>query len=161
MGAIIIAAVFGNLIPAFLFAAAITKIDSSLAGILNSLTPICVVLIAIIFFKDKIGSLKITGVLIGFAGVCLLTFTQHDISLGNLGFASLILLGTVSYGINVNIVSHYLKGINPVHAASVSLAFLAIPTFIILWFTDFLSTEFFRSPSSMVSSCFCIAGYCW
>lgn len=138
----IVAGLFGNLIPAFLFAAAITKIDSSLVGILNSLTPICVVLIAIFLFKDKIGVQKIIGVLIGFAGVCLLTLTQKEVSLYNLGFASLVILGTISYGINVNLISHYLKGINPVHAASISLAFLAIPTFIILWTVGFFHLDF-------------------
>src|SRR5262249_5998145 len=45
---IIVAGVTGNLLPAFLFAMAIAKnIDSSLASILNSLTPIFVVIIAI------------------------------------------------------------------------------------------------------------------
>src|SRR5262245_21091291 len=40
---IILSAICGNLLPAYLFAGAIAKdIDSSLAGILNSLTPICV-----------------------------------------------------------------------------------------------------------------------
>lgn len=50
IGIIILAGIFGNLFPAFCFAIAIFKIDSSLAGILNSLTPICVVIIGISFF---------------------------------------------------------------------------------------------------------------
>lgn len=139
---VMMAGIFGNLVPAFLFAAAITKIDSSLAGILNCLTPICVVVIGISFFKDKIGVLKIIGVLTGFAGVCLLTFTQTNISLDNLGYASLILLATISYGMNVNIVGHYLKGIKPIQVASVSLSFLAIPTAVILWKGGFFQLDF-------------------
>ena len=54
LGLVIIAGLFGNLLPAYCFVAAIDKIDSSLASILNSLTPICVAVIAISFFKDKI-----------------------------------------------------------------------------------------------------------
>ncbi|HEX7847113.1 MAG TPA: DMT family transporter, partial [Chitinophagaceae bacterium] len=42
IGLVILSAVFGNLLPSFLFAEAMTKIDGSLGGILNSLTPICV-----------------------------------------------------------------------------------------------------------------------
>jgi drug/metabolite transporter (DMT)-like permease len=57
-GFVILSAVFGNLLPAFLFAIALTKIDASLGGILNSLTPICVVVVSILFFKSKIGSLE-------------------------------------------------------------------------------------------------------
>jgi drug/metabolite transporter (DMT)-like permease len=137
-----VAGIFGNLVPAFFFAAAITKIDSSLAGILNSLTPICVAVIGITLFKDKIGALKIIGILIGFAGVCLLTFTQNSISLENLGYASLVLLGTISYGINVNTVSHYLKGLKPMHVTAISLAILAVPTAFILWYKDFFRLDF-------------------
>jgi len=74
IGLVILSAVFGNLLPAFLFAAAIAKIDSSLAGVMNSLTPVCVILIGIIFFRDKIKMQKIAGVLVGLSGLLLLTF---------------------------------------------------------------------------------------
>ncbi|MBL0069953.1 MAG: DMT family transporter [Chitinophagaceae bacterium] len=53
LGIVTLSAVFGNLLPAFLFAEAITKLDSSLAGILNSLTPICVVAVGIFFLRIK------------------------------------------------------------------------------------------------------------
>jgi drug/metabolite transporter (DMT)-like permease len=39
-----------------------------IGGILNSLTPICVVLIGILVFRDHIKLQKITGVAVGFAG---------------------------------------------------------------------------------------------
>lgn len=142
IGLIILAGFFGNLVPAFLFAAAIINLDSSLAGILNSLTPICVVVLGISFFRDKIKPQKIIGVLTGFAGVCLLTLTQQKISLDNLGYASLIIIATLSYGMNVNIVSHHLKEINPLQAASVSLVFMIIPTFIVLWSQGFFQLDF-------------------
>jgi len=51
---LVIAGFFGNLLPAFCFAIALLKIDSSLTGILNSLTPLCVVMTGIVVFKDKI-----------------------------------------------------------------------------------------------------------
>jgi drug/metabolite transporter (DMT)-like permease len=74
LGVVILSAVFGNLLPAFLFAIAMAnKMDGALGGILNSLTPICVVVIGILFFKAKIASQKIVGVLVGFAGLIILT----------------------------------------------------------------------------------------
>lgn len=142
MGLVVLAGLFGNLLPAFCFAIAILKIDSSLAGILNSLTPICVASIAIIVFKDKIKAQKIIGVLVGFAGLCLLTFTQGDISFDNLSYSLLVLAGTISYGINVNLVSHRLKGVNPVHLATVSLGFMCVPAFLILWQQGFFVLDF-------------------
>jgi drug/metabolite transporter (DMT)-like permease len=144
---VILSAVFGNLLPAFLFAEAIMKIDSSLAGILNSLTPICVVVIAILFFREKIKGQKIIGVLVGFAGLVLLTLSplileNKPLSLDNLGYTLLIVLATFLYGINVNMVGHYLKTINPIHIATVSLAFMLIPSGIILLQQGFLQLDF-------------------
>ena len=142
IGLLIITGIFGNLLPAFCFAIAILKIDSSLAGILNSLTPICVVFISVLLFRDKIKAQKIIGVLIGFAGLCLLTITQKNISINNLGYAALVIVGTISYGINVNMVSHFLKEIKPIHIATVSLAFMSIPAGLVLWQQGFFQLDF-------------------
>ncbi len=147
LGLVILSAIFGNLLPAFLFAEAITKLDSSLAGILNSLTPICVIVIGTFFFKDKIKSQKILGVLTGFIGLVLLTvlplmLEKKSIGADNLGYTLLIVLATLLYGINVNMVGHYLKGLNPIHIATVSLTFMVIPAGIVLWQQGFLQIDF-------------------
>jgi len=143
---VILTGITGNLLPAFLFAEAIAKnIDTSLAGILNSLTPICVIVVAVLFFKDKIGLQKIIGVLVGFAGLVLLTVTQDNINLENAGYALLILLGTFLYGFNVNLYSHFLKGLNAIQVSTVSLAFMCIPTAVVLWQQDVLSLDFSSS----------------
>ncbi len=147
LGLVILSAIFGNLVPAFLFSEAITKLDSSLAGILNSLTPICVIVIGIFFFKDKIKSQKIVGVLTGFLGLVLLTILpllleKRGMSFQNFGYTLLIVLATFLYGINVNMVGHYLKGLNPIHVATVSLAFMTIPSGFVLWQQGFLQLNF-------------------
>ncbi len=139
---LVIAGLFGNLIPSFCFAIALLKIDSSLAGILNSLTPLCVVTTGILIFKDKIKLQKIWGVLLGLAGLCILTLTQNDISLQNAGYSSLVLVATLSYGFNVNLVGHSLKTIRPFHIATISLAFMSVPTAFVLWQQDFLLIDF-------------------
>ncbi len=154
---VILSAICGNLLPAYFFAGAIANnIDSSLAGILNSLTPICVVVVGALFFKSKISNRKILGVVIGFAGLCLLTIAgKKGISFENLEYALWIVAGTLLYGVNINIVSHYLKDINPIHIATVSLSFMLLPTTYILWQQDFftlVSTEFnlnFNEPSAV------------
>ena len=125
---VILSGITGNLVPAFLFASAIARnIDSSLAAILNSFTPIFVVLIAVGVFKDKIKTQKIIGVLVGFIGLVLLFLSWRGISFENFKYALLILLATVCYGVNVNMVAHFLKGLNPVHIATVSLSFMLQP----------------------------------
>ena len=141
---VILSAICGNLLPAYLFAGAIAKnIDSSLAGILNSLTPICVVVTGLLFFRSKIEGRKIIGVIIGFGGLTLLTLAaKKEISFENVEYTLWILLATILYGFNVNIVGHYLKDINPIHLAVVSITWMLIPTGIVLWQQNFLSLPF-------------------
>jgi drug/metabolite transporter (DMT)-like permease len=140
---VILSGITGNLLPAFLFASAIAKnIDSSLAGILNSLTPILVVLIAVGIFGDKIKKQKIIGVLVGFTGLLLLFLLWKGISFENFKYASFILLATLCYGININMVAHFLKEINPFYIATISLAFMTIPATFILWQQNFLQLAF-------------------
>lgn len=158
MSLVILSAICGNLLPAYLFAIAIANsIDSSLAGILNSLTPICVVVIGWWFYNVKVGKMKILGVLIGFAGLCILTLAgSKGISFGNIGYAFLILLGTILYGINVNMVSYQLHDINPVYLTTVSLSFMLIPTGFLLWYQDFFLLPFDDSTVkwSVIASAF-------
>ena len=56
----------GNGIPAFLFAIAQTKIDSSLAGMLNSLVPILTLGFGLLLFGLRTWFLQVVGLLIGF-----------------------------------------------------------------------------------------------
>ena len=147
---VILSGLLGNFFPAFLFAIAIEKqIDSALAGILNSLTPLFVIVIAILFFKVRMKRLKIIGVLIGFAGLLILSLSKGGISTANFMYALLILLATVLYGLNVNLVSFYLKGLNPIHMATVSLAFVSLPAAVILWRQDLYSIALYDDAAGL------------
>lgn len=130
---VIISGLIGNLLPAFLFATAISENgESSLASILNSLTPLFVIVIGVFFFKAKIQSKKIAGVLIGFVGLVILSLLRQPVSSEDNGVL-LILIATVFYGATVNVVAHYLKGIEGFKIATVSLAIMALPAGIIMW----------------------------
>lgn len=150
-GTVILSAVVGNLLPAFLFAMALTRIDGSLGGILNSLTPICVAVIGIIFFRERIRFRKITGVLTGFAGLVLLILSpvlagEKNIQFGNMGYMMMVFAATLLYGVNVNMVAHYLRNLNAVHVATVSLAFMTIPSALVLWQLGFFQLDFSQEP---------------
>jgi drug/metabolite transporter (DMT)-like permease len=98
--------------------------------------------IAISFFKDKIKTQKIVGIVTGFAGLCLLTLYQNTISFNNLGYAMLAVAATIMYGINVNLVGHYMKDIKPIHLSTVSLSCMAIPSGFVLWHQGFFQLNF-------------------
>ena len=147
---VILSGLFGNFLPAFLFGIAIdNQLDSSLAGILNSLTPLFVIVISTLFYKTKLQPKKLAGVIIGFIGLLLLAFSKGGIDTSNVNYALLILLATIFYGLNVNLVSHYLKEVDPFKMATVSLAVMSIPSLAIIYQQEVVSLLFNRSAALM------------
>ena len=142
IGPIVLSGFLGSFFPAFLFTMAGTKIDSSLSGILNALTPIFTIAIGVAFFKLKIGWIKWLGMFLGFAGMLILLFgNMQRINLDYMGYTLLVLMATLFYGLNVNMVNQYLREVAPMHIASIAFSALILPTGIIL-----AATGYFSSP---------------
>ena len=132
--------VLGSLLPAYLFCVAEMGIDGALAGTLNSLTPIFVIITGALFFSSKTSANKILGILTAFAGSILLLISKgHMQESQNLVYVSYVVLATVFYGFNVNMVFKYLKDIGSLQIASVALTLNAIPALIVLYFTGYFS----------------------
>ena len=128
----------GNLIPAFLFTKAQTGISSSTAGILNALTPLFVLLIAVVVYKNKFSRLNIIGILIGFAGALLLIMSNGNGTSSakpELGF--LIVIATALYGVAVNVIRNYLQDQH--HIAITAFAFCSVGPLVSVYM--FSSTE--------------------
>lgn len=142
---------FGNCIPAFLFTTAETELAPSLAGMLNSTTPLFVVLIAILVFKNKLSLINYIGLLLGFVGSALLMLANGtDEFYGDVGHSLLILIATFCYAISVNIIRNYLVGLAPIAVTSISFLFVGIPTTIYLLSTDFFQV-LTQNPSGLAS----------
>lgn len=125
LGLIILSGILGSFLPAVLFCIAETRIDSALAGMLNALTPLFVIVIGILLFGLRTPWIKITGVLVGFTGMLLLVATRPVISGSNdVAFAMLVVLATCCYGLNVNLVNRYLKHLPSLQIAAVSFGAL-------------------------------------
>lgn len=142
IGLVVFSGILGNFIPAYLFCIAETRIDSSLAGILNSLTPMFTILVGVLFFKAQINLVKILGMFIGFVGLSFLLAAGKNMSFQNLSYASLVLLATLFYGINVNIVGRYMQQLGSINVASIAFAFLIIPSAVVLYFTGYFNNDF-------------------
>jgi drug/metabolite transporter (DMT)-like permease len=109
--------VFGNLIPAFLFTAAEIQISSSLAGMLNALTPLFTIIVAVIWFKDKFKTVQVIGILTGlFGAAALLFFNKGNEPSKDIMYSLLVVGATICYAISVNGIKHYLSGMNSVTA---------------------------------------------
>ena len=138
---IFLSGVQGSLLPAYLFCLAETKIDSSLAGSLNALTPVFVLIMGLLFFKTIVPYNKIWGIAISFTGSILLFFAQPlNNNIGtNALYTLLVIAATIMYGINVNMVGKFLKGIPSLHIASIALTLCAIPALAVLIFTGYFN----------------------
>ena len=132
----------GSLIPAFLFCIAEEKIDSALAGTLNTLTPVFVIITGVVFFKAQTSTAKVTGILIAFIGCILLLFSKNHLQ-ANQNFPSIVLIivATILYGFNVNMVSRNLLHIPSLHIAAIALTLNAVPALLVL-----ILTGYFRMP---------------
>lgn len=160
LGLVILSGLIGSFFPAFLFCIAETKVDSSLAGILNALTTLFTIVIGVWFFELKAAYKKVVGVLVGFAGLILLFTGDGSIDFKNISYSSLILLATIMYGINVNMVGKYMKGVSSLNIATVAFVFLIIPCIFILLYTGYFKMEFSRQTwlSTAASSVLGIGG---
>ena len=108
---LLLAGLLGNLIPAFLFAFAGAHLNSSLSGALNSLSPLFTLLIGTFFFGRAIKIRQLTGILLGLVGSILLIFFSTTGSFTINGYALLIVLATLCYGTNINLIGRYLNHI--------------------------------------------------
>lgn len=114
---ICIAGLLGSGVPAYLFPLAQTHISSSLTGMLNSLVPLFTVVIGLLFFKMGFRWLKIGGVLIGLIGALGLVYSAGSINLseGNLGYASFVVLATIMYATNINFIKNFLYEVDAIN----------------------------------------------
>src|SRR5690606_34502608 len=99
----------GNFIPMFLFPLAQERVSSSMAGILDSLVPIFVLLFGYLFFGIKSRWLQVLGAMIGFIGAAVLMRGDGNGGESDVFHASLIVLATAFYGMNGLIINRYLS----------------------------------------------------
>jgi len=112
----------GSFLPAFLFATAQTQLESSIAGILNALTPLFVMLIGAIFFSQQITKMVALGLAIGFLGTVFLIAAGSGTDLSQLNlYALFIVVATICYGANVNLIKFKIHDLKAVSITAISL----------------------------------------
>jgi drug/metabolite transporter (DMT)-like permease len=134
---IIIIGLFGSVIPAFLFPLAETKISSSLAGMINSLSPVFTLVYGITIYKRKAIGTQIAGVFLGLLGAAGLLYTGSFTF--NL-YGLFVVLATILSGISSNEVSK-VKELNGIKITALSFFVTSPLAIIYLLFSD-LSVPF-------------------
>jgi drug/metabolite transporter (DMT)-like permease len=128
----------GNGTPAFLFAIAQTKIDSSLAGMLNSLVPILTLTFGLLLFGLRTWLLQVIGLVIGFVGAVMLIVMPGGIS----GFqpeALLVVVASMCYAFNLNVVRKFLPTMPSMLITAGSFLWVGPFCIIYLFSTDFIT----------------------
>lgn len=131
-------ACLGTFVPVFLFAFAQTQISSAISAILNSLTPLNTLVFGILLFGVNFQRRQIFGVFIGLAGSVLLIINgalSHPEA--NYYYAILLVLASICYALNVNIIKHYLSDLKPLTITTGNFVVILIPAFIVLIFSGF------------------------
>lgn len=129
--AVLAIAVTGNAGPALLFAIAQQSVDSSVAAMINSATPIAVLMTGAVITRSVPGSRQISGVLIGFVGVAAIatpSITGADAEPFGIALLAVAVLG---YGISNNLIvgpqQHF--GAVPIVARSLLIATVILAPF--------------------------------
>lgn len=143
---VIISALLGTFIPVYMFALAETEIDSSIASILNSLTPLNTLIFGVFFFKMTFNKNQLIGVVIGLIGTLLLIVSGSSLNPDqNYWFSIFVLIASVCYAFNVSIIKTYLQDLNAMSIAVGNFAVITIPALIVLTCTGFFKAEVITS----------------
>ena len=142
----------GTFFPAFLFAYAETEIDSAIASILNSIVPINTILFGFLAFNIISTKRQIIGVLIGFTGAILLISNGAAINPNqNYWYAFLVIIATVMYAFNINIIKRHLQNIPPLSIAVGNFIVIIVPAFLVLIYSGFFTQQVLQGPNFSIS----------
>ena len=135
-----IAAFCGNFIPMFLYPIAETKISSSIAGVVNSMMPIFVIIVGALAWKTKTTSRHVIGIVISFAGVLLMMTSGAEDTDAHIFYIVLVLFATLLYAVSTTTAAAKLVHI-PAKLLSAFVFFyvLALPSLVALMFSGFFS----------------------
>jgi drug/metabolite transporter (DMT)-like permease len=143
---LLIVGFIGSFFPAFMFMEAETRIDSALAGMLNSLTPVFTLIVGLIFHNAVFRWMQAIGLSLGLIGATGLILAGDGIQIGTMNsYALYIVLATLFYAISINQIKSKLSHLTGVQVTSFSFLFIGPVALIYLLTTDF--TPVLSNPS--------------
>jgi drug/metabolite transporter (DMT)-like permease len=146
---IAITAFIGSFFPAFMFAFAVQKIDSSIVSILNSLTPLNTLVVGAFFFGFSFLRKQFIGVIIGLIGALILILKGAELNPDqNYLYAVLIVFASIGYAFNVNILKKHLNDLNALTIVTGNFIIIFIPALVVLWWTDFFEITYIEQAKT-------------
>ena len=151
-------------IPFSLIAIGTNKVDSYLAAMLMSTTPITGSILAHFFIKDeKITFFKSVGIILGFSGILLLFFDKLIINESNYLFVLVIILGSTFYSISGILILKKLKKSGNINVTTSTLIWSVITLLPLSFILEdpFKSTPTLESTLSLIYLGVVATGFAW
>ena len=148
IASLILVGFMGSLLPQ-------TKLPSALTGIMNALTPFFTIIISVLFFREKPEKRVYFGVILGFLGTLFLISTRENGQISFNCYAFFVVAATILYGINANLIKHYLNFMKSLSIASLSLIMIGPLAIIYLLFLTPFSAHI-HEPKVLIASCYII-----
>ncbi len=144
-------AILGTFFPAFMFAFAVSYLDSSIVAILNSLTPFNTLIFGALVFGFSFKKKQLIGIFIGLIGTLILILNGANLNPDqNYWFAFLIFLASIGYAFNVNMIKKHLNEVSALSITAGNFVLMIVPAFAVLVSTGFF-TEFELTKTNMAS----------
>lgn len=142
IGKLLVSGLLGVFIPAFLFTTAQQHIDSSVAGILNTLSPLWTLIMGVVFYQQIFRRPAVLGILVGLAGTLLLMISRSGgTAMSFNAYGLLIVVACAFYGLNLNFVKFNITNMGSLSITSVSIALIGpLGALVLFGLTDFTTT---------------------
>lgn len=138
-GWLLLAGSIGSLFPSMLFSWAGSKIQSSLSGMLNAVTPLFTVLVGTLFFQQKYNWVKWMGLLIGLGGAVILAFMKSGGAFEVNVYVWPVIFATLLYALNVNLLKIRFSSFEPLALSAATIVAIGpFATVLLFGFTDFV-----------------------
>ncbi|MCP8970320.1 DMT family transporter [Ectobacillus ponti] len=143
---IVMVGLINNVLPFGFIAIGEMSISSSLASVINAMTPISTLFIGMLLFASRVKGMQWVGIILGFSGILvLLQFDVRELAAGSWNGMLMVLAATFCYALGTQLSRRFLGHLSVlVLSASTLLAasVLALPIML------FGSKEGFRAPVS-------------
>lgn len=128
-GFVVLTAVLGMFLPAFLFCLAQVKVQSAVAAMLNGMTPVFTFVFSIFIFKIAYKINQVVGLLLGLVCAILLAIERSNAEITFNWHAGFIILATLCYGYNINLIKQRLSHIPAFVLSTVTVSIAGLLAF--------------------------------
>ncbi len=157
-GRLLFAGIFNSAIPFVMFGYAALALNAGFSSILNATTPIFGAIVAYLWLKERLTGWRVAGLVIGIAGVVVLSWEKASFREGEAGGWAVLacLVATFCYGIAGNFAKRHLGGVHPLMVATGSqmgAMLVLLPPGLASWPQQMPSLAAWASAFALGSAC--------